>query len=165
MADLDITERLQPSLLDRLTDNAPEARSEARHDRVIDIERLRDIIRRDLSWLLNTNNLETEIDTGRFPQAMSSVINFGVREVSGDYATEERAKQMRASMQTAIERFEPRIRAGTLDVILRAEENSRRTLVVFDIVAEMWAQPMPMNLYLRSEVDMTTGEISIKRVG
>ena len=51
MADLNITERLQPSLLDRLTDDAPEATSEARHDRVIDIDRLRDIIRRDLSWL------------------------------------------------------------------------------------------------------------------
>lgn len=165
MADLKITERLQPSLLDRLTDNAPEAETEGRNERVIDVERLRDIIRRDLSWLLNTNNLETEIDAARFPHAAASVINYGLRDVSGDFATEDRAMNIRTAMQQAIERFEPRVREGTLDVVLRKEESARQTSIVFDIIAEMWAQPLPMELYLRSEVDMTTGELHLRRVG
>ena len=62
MADRTIVERLQPALLDRLTDNNPDSTVEARGERVIDIDRLRDIIRRDLSWLLNTNNLESQFD-------------------------------------------------------------------------------------------------------
>jgi type VI secretion system protein ImpF len=36
-------------------------------------------------------------------------------------------------------------------------------MVVFDIAAEMWAQPLPLDLYLRSEVDITTGELSLQR--
>ena len=52
MADKTLTERLQPSLLDRLTDLEPEAKTESRDSRVINIRRLREIIRRDLAWLL-----------------------------------------------------------------------------------------------------------------
>jgi type VI secretion system protein ImpF len=163
MADKTITERLQPSLLDRLTDNTPGDATEARDDRVIDIRRLRDIIRRDLSWLLNTNNAETMIDTDRYPHAARSVLNYGVREVSGDYSSQERALRMRASIHRAIEAFEPRIRAGTLSVMLRTEKKQSQTVVVFDIRADMWAQPLPMELYLRSEVDVTTGRVELER--
>ena len=59
MADKNIAERLQPSLLDRLTDDAPGDLQEARDMRVIDIRRLREIVQRDLSFLLNTNNSES----------------------------------------------------------------------------------------------------------
>lgn len=51
-----MSERLQPSLLDRLTDDDPTNPREGREARVIDIRRLRDIIQRDLGWLLNTTN-------------------------------------------------------------------------------------------------------------
>ncbi|PWR01173.1 type VI secretion system baseplate subunit TssE [Meridianimarinicoccus roseus] len=162
MADRTITERLQPALLDRLTDQAPDSRTEARDTRVIDLNRLRDIIRRDLSWLLNTNNLDTQIDADRFPNAANSVLNYGVREVAGDFSTEERAQRIHKSIQTAIERFEPRIREGTVEVVERKAEEGRRTTIVFDIAAEMWAQPYPIELYLRSEVDTTTGELRLE---
>lgn len=163
MADRTITERLQPALLDRLTDYEPDSKTESRDKRVIDIDRLRDIIRRDLSWLLNTNNLDTQIDAERFPQAANSVLNYGVREVAGDFSTENRALKIHRSIQTAIERFEPRIREGTLDIIERKTMDQRRSTVVFDIVAEMWAQPFPIELYLRSEVDTTTGELRLEQ--
>ena len=35
--------------------------------------------------------------------------------------------------------------------------------VALDIRADMWAQPMPLELYLRSTVDITTGEVSVER--
>lgn len=165
MAERNISERLQPALLDRLTDDAPDQKVEGRDRRVIDITRLRDIVRRDLSWLLNTNNLETQIDEERYPHAARSVVNFGVREVAGDYATTDRAERIRASMQAAIERFEPRIRDGSLQILLRSEENPTRTLLAFDIVADMWAEPLPLELYLRSEMDFTTGELHLEWAG
>ncbi|MGS4946427.1 type VI secretion system baseplate subunit TssE [Meridianimarinicoccus sp. RP-17] len=162
MADRTITERLQPALLDRLTDLAPHSATEARDSRVIDLNRLRDIIRRDLSWLLNTNNLDTVIDAEMFPHAANSVLNYGVREVAGDFSTEERAKRIHESIRAAIERFEPRIREGTVEIVERKSEEGRRGTVVFDIAAEMWAQPYPIELYLRSEVDVTTGELRLE---
>ncbi|QDY70929.1 type VI secretion system baseplate subunit TssE [Qingshengfaniella alkalisoli] len=163
MADQTLSDRLQPSLLDRLTDNEPGRTEERREFRVIDVRRLREIIQRDLAWLLNTNNADTMIDRRRYPNTSVSVLNYGVREVAGEYSTEERAELIRVSIRRAIEVYEPRIRPGTVDVELRAERRMNETIVNFDIRADMWAQPLPIELYLRTEVDMTTGEVSLSR--
>ncbi len=165
MADATIAERLQPSLLDRLTDENPLELTERREDRVIDIRALRDIIQRDLAWLLNTSNAGSFIDEDRYPRAKKSVLNYGVREVAGEYSTEQRAELIRQAIDRAISRFEPRIKEGSCDVQLRADHSDRKTIITFDIRADMWAQPLPMELYLRSEVDVTTGELNLERVG
>lgn len=162
MADKTITERLQPSLLDRLTDLEPENKSEARDDRVIDIRRLRDIIRRDLAWLLNANNQDTLVDAEDYPHVATSVLNYGVRDVAGDFSTQVRVDEIRKAISRAISLFEPRINEGTLEVILRETEGSAASIVDFDIRADMWAQPLPMELYLRSQVDLTTGHLSLE---
>lgn len=163
MADKTISERLQPSLLDRLTDDAPENPSERRDDRVIDMRRLREIISRDLGFLLNCNNAEGVIDADRYPHAANSVLNYGMGEVSGAFSTVARTGMIRASMARAIAQFEPRIKPGTLDVALRVDGKGSLATVVFDIRADMWAQPIPMEVYLRSEVDVTTGHVTLER--
>ncbi|WP_390915605.1 type VI secretion system baseplate subunit TssE [Pseudosulfitobacter sp. SM2401] len=165
MANKTITERLQPSLLDRLTDNEPESKVETRDDRVIDLRRLRDIIRRDLAWLLNSNSQDTLIDAEQYPNISNSVLNFGVREVAGDYSTEKRAIEIRKSIKRAIIMFEPRIKEGTLEVVARKDQKSSLTVIEFDIHADMWAQPLPMELYMRSQIDLTTGQLSLESVG
>lgn len=165
MADKMMSERLQPSLLDRLTDDDPTSQSEGRDARVIDIRRLREIVQRDLSWLLNTNNAETWIDPDRYPLAARSVLNYGVREVAGDFASKDRAQVIRKSIAAAIEAFEPRIRRGSTQVEMRSEDTARSTIISFDIRADMWAEPIPLELYLRSSIDTTTGEIALERVG
>ena len=161
MADKTIIERLQPSLLDRLTDDAPESVTETRDARVINLARLREIVRRDLGWLLNTNNLETELDASRYPHTVQSVLNYGLRDPSGLTSTQDRAEDIRRAIVTAITRFESRIVPGTLDVVMRTSAETRKTVVDFDIRAEMWAQPLPMELYLRTQIDLTTGALSL----
>jgi type VI secretion system protein ImpF len=163
MADHMLTERLQPSLLDRLTDEDPTNPKEARDDRVIDLRRLRDIIQRDLSWLLNTFDNSTIVDPDRYPNVLNSVLTYGVREVAGEFSTQNRALMIRESIQRAIEKFEPRILPSSLHVVLRDNKVAGQSMVTFDIAAEMWAQPLPMELYLRSEVDVTTGELRLER--
>jgi type VI secretion system protein ImpF len=165
MADRMMAERLQPSLLDRLTDDDPTNPTESRDARVIDIRRLREIVQRDLSWLLNTNNSETWIDAERYPLASRSVLNYGVREVAGDFAAKDRAQLIRKSIALAIESFEPRIRRGSAQVEIRSDNIARQTVISFDIRADMWAEPIPVELYLRSSVDITTGEVSLERAG
>ncbi|MGB3278296.1 MAG: type VI secretion system baseplate subunit TssE [Pseudorhodobacter sp.] len=160
-----LTERLQPSLLDRLTDEDPTNPKESRDSRVIDLRRLREIIQRDLVWLLNTFDNSSLIDAERYPNATNSVLAYGVQEVAGEYSTTARAGKIRTSIHRAIEKFEPRIIPGSLDVLLRDSESKGQTLVTFDIAADMWAQPLPMELYLRSEVDITTGELKLERPG
>ncbi|MEL6205798.1 MAG: type VI secretion system baseplate subunit TssE [Pseudomonadota bacterium] len=165
MADRTIAERLQPSLLDRLTDDAPESLKEGRDARVIDVRRLREIIARDLSWLLNTSNLESSIDTERYQNVVVSTVNYGVREVAGDFSTVRRAQEIQASIREAIQRFEPRIGEGSVRVDLRPSEGQTETVIHFDVRAEMWAQPLPQELYIRTEVDLITGELTLERMG
>ena len=165
MADKMMSERLQPSLLDRLTDEEPSLQTESREARVIDIRRLREIVQRDLSWLLNTNNNDGWIDAARHPLAAKSVLNYGVKDVAGDFAAKDRANLIRKSIALAIENFEPRIRKGSTHVEMRTENVSRDTIISFDIRADMWAEPIPIELYLRSSVDMTTGQVALERAG
>ena len=88
-----------------------------------------------------------------------------MREVSGVFSTADRALMIRTSIAEAITQFEPRIKPGTLDVGLHTEERKSQAVVVFDIRADMWAQPLPMELYLRTEVDVTTGQVALERKG
>ena len=162
MSDKTLKERLQPSLLDRLTDAAPEEVSERREARVIDMRRLRDIIRRDLAWLLNTTDMGAELDAALYPHAARSVLNYGLPDLAGDYSTADRVAQIRASIRTAIERFEPRIRKESIEVRDHTTEGRTGTTITFDIVADMWAEPMPLELYLRSEIDVTTGHVDLE---
>lgn len=162
MADSLLTERLQPSLLDRLTDNAPEEKSESRAYRAIDMGHLREIIKRDLSWLLNTNSIENTLDIEMHPNVAKSVLNYGVREVAGEFSTEAKAEMIRKSIVRAITIHEPRIIPGTASVEMRSEESASQMIVSFDIHADMWAQPIPIELYLRSKVDITSGEVTLE---
>lgn len=165
MADRTLTERLQPSILDRLTDDDPRTTTENPSSRVIDIRRLREIIQRDLSWLLNTSNLSTQIDPETYPNVMRSVVNYGVPDSTGDFANKQRAVAVRDSIKAAVELFEPRIIDGTLSVITRSNDEKRESVIVFDIMADMWAQPVPAELYLRSQFDTTTGHLSLEYGG
>ena len=165
MADRTNTDRLQPSLLDRLTDDEPDKRTETRDRRVIDIQRLREIVQRDLAWLLNTQNAETWIEPNRHPHAAQSVLNYGIGDLSGSFATGRQANAIRDSIRRAVEAFEPRLRRGTVQVELASKLVDRGVVITFDIRAEMWAHPIPMELYLRSEVDVTTGALQIEGAG
>lgn len=165
MADKMMAERLQPSLLDRLTDDDPTNPREGRDARVIDIRRLRDIIQRDLGWLLNTTNNDSWIDASRTPLTAKSVLNYGIHDVAGDFATKDKALSIRKAIVACIETYEPRIRKGSIQVDMRSADASRTTVINFDIRADMWAEPIPVELYLRSTIDVTTGQLSLERSG
>lgn len=165
MADRMLLERLQPSLLDRLTDDAPEERVEPAAKRVIDVNRLREITRRDLGWLLNTSNIESEHDLEGRPNVARSVLNYGIPELAGSIATIGRAVEIRQAIRQAIERFEPRIIPETLEVDMRQENVGSGAVISFDIRGELWAEPVPVDLYLRTALDVTTGEVTVSRQG
>ncbi|WP_425093566.1 type VI secretion system baseplate subunit TssE [Tropicimonas sp. S265A] len=165
MADRTIADRLQPSLLDRLTDDEPRNLKEGREARVIDVRRLRDIISRDLSWLLNTSNQESSLDAKVYPNVLNSTLNYGIREVAGDFSTTRRAQEIQKSIRQAVERFEPRIASDSIRVDLRSDTEVSNTIIHFDIRAIMWAQPMPQELFMRTQVNLVTGELSLDRSG
>ena len=74
--------RLMPTLFDRLRDENPGCKSEAPSEYAVSVSQMRDIIQRDLGYLLNTTNADDLIDRIRYAEAASSTINFGVRALA-----------------------------------------------------------------------------------
>jgi type VI secretion system protein ImpF len=162
MAELTTQERLQPSLLDRLTDDEPGQRVESRDKRVISAQRLRECVTRDIAWLLNCVNLGARETLEDFPEAAQSVINFGIPDLTGAAVSGVDAAELQRELRDAMLAFEPRLTPSTLrvGVEVRADNMDQRSLT-FRIDSEMWAQPLPLNLYLKSEVDLETGAVSV----
>ena len=162
MAELTPRERLQPSLLDRLTDTDPEGKAESRERRVLSIQRLRTAVLRDLGWLLNTGHLETTEDLDAFPYARQSVINYGIPDLSGLSASGAETGQLEKAVRKAIVDFEPRINGQNLKVSIDIDSDQMsRNAMVFKIEGELWAQPTPLALFLKTEVDLETGDVTV----
>ena len=160
-----LAERLHPSLLDRLTDTAPDSTSESAAERVIDLGRLREIIQRDIAWLLNTSNMEATHDLDLHPNVARSVLNYGILDLAGSVRTRNRAVEIRQAIRRAIEAFEPRILPQTIEVAMQREESGTGAVISFDIRGELWAEPLPIDIYLRTALDVTTGEVTVNRQG
>src|SRR5262247_2869962 len=79
-------ERLQPALLDRLTDDEPDKKVEPREMRVLSKRKLRESVLRDLAWLFNSTKLESREALAGAPYVRNSVVNFGLPAMSGQVA-------------------------------------------------------------------------------
>jgi type VI secretion system protein ImpF len=162
MAELTTQERLQPSLLDRLTDDEPGKDDESRERRVISATRLRDCVTRDISWLLNCVNLCEDELLADYPAVAGSVLNFGIPDLTGAALSGIKAEALQRQLREALLAFEPRLTAGTLQVTVQADTRRMdQQSMVFNIASEMWAQPIPLNLYLKTEVDLETGKFNV----
>ncbi|MGF6760235.1 type VI secretion system protein ImpF [Paraburkholderia sp. GAS33] len=165
MAELTPQERLQPSLLDRLTDLAPAQREESREERVITALRLREYVTRDIAWLLNCTRQWSSEESAGFTHAGKSVLNFGIPDLTGTALSGIDIALLQERIRSALRDFEPRLIAGTVQVSVepdhaRMDSRSLR----FRIEADMWAQPMPLGLYLRTDVDLETGEFHVSQL-
>jgi type VI secretion system protein ImpF len=155
-------ERLQPALLDRLTDDEPDKKLEPRERRVLSKSRMRQAVLRDLAWLFNATRLEIEGDPGRAAYARRSVISFGLPALSGKTGSSLEVPDLERSIRQAILDFEPRILPGTLQVrALEIEQLEHHNVIGVEIRGELWAQPVPLELLVRTEIDLETGRVEI----
>ena len=163
MAELTTQDRLQPALLDRLTDDEPDQKVEAREKRVISMRRLRECVLRDLSWLLNTTPLSQTEDLADFPEAQKSVIDYGIVDLAGVMLSGVDPSELERRIKQCILDYEPRILRRTLKVraVLGADAEHRNS-IAFEIEGELWGQPVPTRLYLKSEVDLEDGRMTVQ---
>lgn len=162
MSELTNREKLQPSLLDRLTDEHPDKANESREQRVLSVQRLKEGIQRDLSWLLNSVNLASVQDLSDYPQVENSVLNYGMPDMAGHTASSVDVHSLQRILRDTILAFEPRLIRNSLKVKLKLshQEMSHNTLS-FDIEGEMWARPIPLRLYMKTEIDLESGQVSL----
>jgi type VI secretion system protein ImpF len=163
MPELTSQEKLFPSLLDRLTDNQPNSNSESRETRYFTVDKLRDAVLRDLSWLLSTCHLETTKDISGLPEVPSSVINYGIPDLTGKTVNGVLSSKLEDSIKRAIRWFEPRLIPDTIEVVVNRSsgENARPNAIAIEIRADLWCQPIPERLYVSTVVDLEAGIIDV----
>ncbi len=162
MAELIHRERLQPSLLDRLTDDEPGNPREAREQRDFSLSRLRETVLRDLAWLLNTTNLAAAQDLSAYPEVSGSVLNFGIPDLSGTTLSGTDPAALERTLRQAITDFEPRLIRHTLNVRLEVNEGQMtHHAMTFLIEGDLWAQPVPLRIYLKTEIDLEMGDVKV----
>ena len=160
MANLGTQERLQPSLLDRLTDEDPDSKEAT--TRVLSMQQIRTAVQRDLAWLLNTGRLSSTEDLGGYPEVETSVLNFGIPDLAGLTVHGANKNALEEALAEAIRSFEPRILKNSLKVrVVTDTEEMHRNAVVFEIEGKLWSEPAPVRLLWDTEVDLETGNVVV----
>ena len=157
-------DRLQPALLDRLTDDSRHQQTEADEQRVMSKPQLRQAVLRDLGWLFNAiQPLYPQAETS--PAVLADcVLNFGLPPLAGQLASKVDIDFMERAIKQAIVRFEPRILPATLEV--RALEASSvldtHNIIEFEIRGQLWSQPVPLEILLRTQLDLEAGQVEVR---
>jgi type VI secretion system protein ImpF len=162
----DARDRLQPALLDRLTDDAPTSTVETEERRVMSKAALRLAVVRDLGWLFNAVQPLQPVLAALHPQSARSVINFGLPSLSGQVASRVDVSQVEKTIRNAIVDFEPRIVAESISVkAIEADDVlGTHNVIEFEIRGLLWAQPVPLELLLRTQLDLEAGQVEVKDV-
>lgn len=173
MLEVQSKDRLQPSLLDRLTDHQPETHRENPEERVLTRQMLRSAVLRDLGWLFNatrpepepasTRRKELELWKGN-PHARRSVLNYGLPAFAGTTKSTLNRPAMEGAIKQAIAIFEPRIDAKSLVVEIRVGSKAQYNALNLTIKGSMWSQPMPLELFVTADVDLETGHSQMREL-
>lgn len=155
--------RLLPSILDRLTDDEPENRTkDSVGRRGQSLRALRQSVQRDLEWLLNTGNLASAADLDAYPLVAESVLNYGIPDLAGSTSSGVDATSVEQALRKAILDFEPRLLRNTLKVRLYVDpDDMGHNAMRFDIEGQLWAEPIPEPIFLKTELDLESGSVVV----
>ena len=162
MGQWSLKERLQPSLLDRLTDLQPEKSKESSSQQSMSQSQFKQAVIRDLGWLLNSVSLDVCMDLDKYPDVQRSVLNYGLPDMSGHTASTIDVRSLEKSIRAAIRRFEPRIIRNSLKVKVHTNPDvMSHNSLVFEIAGSVFGQPSPFQVVLKSELDLECGEFKL----
>lgn len=172
--------RLNPTLFDKLVtdleldglrernEDAPstEFRSSLRFYTVPKIERfneraLKNTVRREMNWLLNTTNFAATTDLDPYPQVKTSVLNYGVPDLAGKALTRGVVQGRAREIREAIIAFEPRMSPRDLEVeaMMAADRANAVTYVIRgDITAAVEAMPVEF----KTDVELDTATVVVR---
>jgi len=163
MGQWSLKERLQPSLLDRLTDLEPANTKESTSQQSMSQKQFKEAVIRDLGWLLNSVALDVCEDLEKYPEVQRSVLNFGLPDMSGHTSSNVIIRTMENTIKAVIQQFEPRIVNNSLKVKIHSnpDEMSHNSLVI-EIAGAVFGQPSPFQVVLKSELNLECGEFQVK---
>jgi type VI secretion system protein ImpF len=149
---------LVPSVLDRLVDNEPGVSTESHVNRSVRLAQLKESVKRDLEWLLNTKRTVAEIPAD-LRHLNASLMTFGLPDFT--HAGLNRPDDKRALQQAVeivVRRFEPRLKEVAV-TLLEARDFDRG--LRFRIDAKLDVEPAPEAVSFDSVLDLTSKSFAI----
>ncbi len=158
MARKDLEVRISQSVLDRLIDYEPDMSTEAPKSRSTSLRELRQAVRRDLEWLLNTrchgdDTVDEDLECRR------SVAFYGLPDIMGmSPKSPSEQKRLTKALESAIKVFEPRFL--DLKVTLEPVNHVDRQLK-FRIEARLDMDPEPEPIAFDTILQTGSGEFAV----
>lgn len=158
MARLDNDIRVTPSVLDRLLDYEPELSHEPAASRARGLRQLKQAVRRDLEFLLNTRQAAGGVPP-ELRELGRSLAAYGLPDFSPlNVNSPADQAQMRRSLEATIATFEPRLRAVkvTLEPVLQTDRTLR-----FRVDARLQVEPTPEPVTFDTVLQLHSGEYKV----
>jgi type VI secretion system protein ImpF len=154
---------LLPTLLDRLRDDAPQRQTEAPNEYAVTRSQMRDIVQRDLAYLLNTTSIEDLIDGTRYSQVAASTVNFGVPPLAGTFMATRRWEEIETIVKRAIENFEPRLLSDSLKIVPlgAVDAQAHYNVLAFEVRGMVQMDPYPLEFTVQSSLDLETSQVHV----
>lgn len=151
--------RITLSVLDRLLDSEPGNTAELPMSRMRSLRELKQAVRRDLEWLLNTRRSILPLPEDS-EQTEKSLMTYGLPDFSA-VSVKSPAEQQRILrvLEETIERFEPRLRNVSVTLLAGMEaEGSLR----FRIDGRLQVDPAPEPVSFDTMLQLYSGEYEVK---
>jgi len=159
----EIERTVQPSLLDRLTDEHPSVPADPATSRSESESAFREAVQRDVEWLLNTRRTMVVVPP-YCPHVRASVHEFGLPDTTGvPVGTPDGRNFLVAAMQDALERFEPRL--GNPRVKLVEADQGRAPQLRFTVDATLRMDPSPEQVVFDTVLEVASGEYAVDVAG
>ena len=151
--------RINPSVLDRLIDHDPEGRYEPPASRLGSQRQLKQAVRRDLEWLLNTRRVASGIPPG-LKEVSQSVAAYGLPDFSTVNVRSPLAQnEIRRAIEEAIRASEPRLEGVTV-TLLPTPENERA--LHFRVDARLKIRPQPEPVAFDTMLQLSNGQCVVQ---
>lgn len=159
MARTDNEVRITLSVLDRLVDYEPEKTREAAATRTNTLRQLKDAVKRDLEWLLNTRQTADELPP-EMKEINRSLAAYGLPDFSNASVKSpaDRTRICRA-LENVISIFEPRL--TEVAVVLEPERENERALH-FRIDAQLDVEPTPEPITFDTVLQLSSGQYAVE---
>lgn len=135
-----------------------------RHREGLSETTLREHLQTDLSALLNTIELGSAVDLEDAPHVRSSIINYGLRDLSSISAAEINTPQIKQTIGNSLADHEPRLVPGSIDVQVTEPEGDNRQRLSISVSAELMGDPVDIPLDFDAEVDVAGGKLRMSKL-
>lgn len=126
--------------------------------------RLRSYVCRDVARLLNSTSIDSTVDLETAPHVRQSVLNYGMPSLSGKNVSSIDRVAMARRLEQVVRIYEPRLRKVRVSPDHGAPRSDPHEMA-FRIDCELWNQPEPNQLVLRTRISMESGRARVEIPG